>query len=368
MTNTMYSTTVDFGSLDEIRDAALAVLPADVADFLEGGAGTESTLRRNRSAFERYAILPEPMSGVGDPSIATEILGIGIDLPVLTAPFGGDALFHPDGHRAVATAAADAGTVDIVPEAGSFSYTQVRKDAPRAARIAQLHPFTHAARVADLIADAGYDAICVTVDCPMGGFRTRNMRNRFSPDLLAFSGNVVVADGPGEAGDGPRVAEVMGQLMGSGESAWSWGDLAAAARDFQLPWIAKGILTPTAAHRALAAGASALVVSNHGGRQVDPAPASLDVLPAIRAAVGPDVPVLVDSGIRTGADVFVALALGADAVIIGRAAIYGLAAAGQAGVHRVLTLIAEELRVLMTLSGVATVADITADRLMEVRS
>jgi 4-hydroxymandelate oxidase len=367
MTGTMYSTTVDFGSLDEIRDAALEVLPRDVADFLDGGAGTETTLRRNRAAFDRYAILPEPMSGVDTPSTATEFLGIGIDLPVLIAPFGGDALFHPDGHRAVASAAADAGTIDIVPEAGSFSYAQVRDVAPTGARIAQLHPFTHAARVAELIADAGYHAICVTVDCPMGGFRTRNMRNRFSPDLYAFSGNVVRGHDLGETADGPRVAEVMGQLMSGGERAWSWGDLAAVTRDFRLPWIAKGILTPTAAHRAVAAGAAALVVSNHGGRQVDPAPASIDMLPAIRSAVGPDIPIVLDSGIRTGADVFVALGLGADAVIIGRAAIYGLAAAGRAGVNRVLALIGEELRVLMTLSGAGTIADITAERLMEVR-
>lgn len=367
MTDTMYSTTVQFGSLDEIHDAALAVLPTDVADFVEGGAGAEITLRRNRTAFEGYAILPEPMSGVDAPTTATEFLGIGIDLPILTAPFGGDALFHPEGHRAVAAAAADAGTLDIVPEAGSFSYAQVRATAPTAARIAQLHPFTHAARVAGDIVAAGYDAICVTVDCPMGGFRTRNMRNRFSPNLFAFSGNVV-GDAVTDAPDGPRVAEVMGQLMGGGESAWSWGDLAAAARDFGLPWIAKGILTPTAAHRAIAAGACALVVSNHGGRQVDPAPASLEMLPAIREEVGGDVPIVLDSGIRSGADVFIALALGADAVIIGRAAIYGLAAAGRTGVARVLELLGEELRVLMTLSGAATVADITAERITEVRS
>lgn len=361
MTDTMYPTAVEFGSLDEIRQTAMGVLPADVADFLEGGAGAERTLLANREAFRRWAIAPEPMSGVSDPDTATTVLGIPLAVPLLSAPFGGDAMFHPDGHRAVARAAAATGVVDIAPEAGSFSYADVRASAPASARIAQLHPFVGAAAVADRIADAGYDALCVTVDCPIGGFRTRNMRNRFSPDLAPFSGNV-----PTTVDDGPRVAEVMGRLMSGGGSAWDWDDLASAARGFPLPWIAKGVLSPTAAGRALDAGAAGVVVSNHGGRQVDPAPASIAALPGVRAAVGPDVPVLVDSGFRSGADVFVALALGADAVILGRSVVYGLAAGGEAGVRRVFELVTEELRVLMTLAGADTVADITSDRLVEV--
>lgn len=361
MTDTMYPTGVEFGSLDEIRQTALGVLPSDVADFLEGGAGTERTLAANREAFCHWAIAPAPMSGVSRPDTATTLLGIPLATPLLAAPFGGDMLFHPDGHRAVARAAASVGVVDIAPEAGSFAYADVRASAPAAARIAQLHPFADASTVADRIADAGYDALCVTVDCPIGGFRTRNMRNRFSPDLAPFSGNV-----PTATDDGPHVAEVMGQLMSGGESAWTWDDLASAARGFRLPWIAKGILTPTAARRALDAGASGVVVSNHGGRQVDPAPASLAALPAVRAAVGPGVPVVVDSGFLSGADVFIALALGADAVILGRSVVYGLAAGGEAGVRRVFDLVAEELRVLMTLAGAHSVADITRGLLVEV--
>ncbi|MBB5917112.1 4-hydroxymandelate oxidase [Nocardia transvalensis] len=356
--DSFYPTRVAFGTLDEIHLAASAALPADVRDFVEGGAGREITLRANREAFDRWRILPEPMSGVGVPSTRTELLGMPLETPVLTAPFGGDALFHPDGHLAVAQAAQRRGALSIVPEAGSFSYEQVRAAGPAAARIAQLHPFAHAAAVAERVRHAGFEALCVTVDCPVGGFRTRNMGNRFDPDLRYFAGNLTGEDGA------PGVAEVFGQLLKHGGTVWDWGQLADAATEFSLPWIAKGVLTPAAAERAAALGAAAIVVSNHGGRQVDPAPASLAMLPAVRAAVGPALPILFDSGVRTGSDVFLALALGADAVIIGRSAIYGLAAAGAAGVDRVLELLTEELRTLMILAGAQTVADIDHRRIV----
>jgi 4-hydroxymandelate oxidase len=355
--DSFYPTRVEFGTLDEIHRAAVAALPADVMDFIEGGAGKESTLRANLAAFERWRILPEPMSGVGVPSTRTELLGMELGVPILTAPFGGDALYHPDGHLAVARAAEQYGALSIVPEAGSYSYERVHAAAPRAARIAQVHPFGHAAAVADRVAHTGFDALCVTVDCPVGGFRTRNMGNRFDPDQRHFAGNLTGEDGA------PGVAEVFGQLLNQVGAVWNWDQLAAAAADFERPWIAKGILTPAAAERALSIGGTALVVSNHGGRQVDPAPARLEMLPRIRAAAGPEVPILLDSGVRTGSDIYLALALGADAVIIGRAAIYGLAAAGESGVGRVLALLTEELRTLMILSGAATIGDIDGTRI-----
>jgi isopentenyl diphosphate isomerase/L-lactate dehydrogenase-like FMN-dependent dehydrogenase len=175
--------------------------------------------------------------------------------------------------------------------------------------------------------------------------------NRFHPDPAVWSGNVT-HDGR------PNVASTFG---GGIIPAWTWDQLAEATARQSLPWIAKGILTAEAAYGALNAGASAILVSNHGGRQVDPAPASLDVLPEIAAAVGGRVPILLDSGVRTGADVFLALALGATAVVIGRLAVYGLAAAGERGVRRTIELLADELRTLMVLSGVPDVAALTPD-------
>jgi 4-hydroxymandelate oxidase len=342
---------VEFLALEEIHAAALKHLPRDVTVYLESGAGTEQTLRANREAFGRWLIRPRPMSGVNDPKTNTEFLGLPLSVPILTAPFGGDALFAHDGHLAVARANAACGTVSIVPEVGSFSYEEVAAAAPGAARIAQLHPFDSFGHVAGRIAAAGYDALCVTVDCATMGWRARNRMNRFHPDLAVWSGNVT-HDGA------PNMASTFGGGIIPG---WTWDRLAEATARQNLPWIAKGILTAESARAALDAGAAAIVVSNHGGRQVDPSAASLDVLPEIAAAVGGLVPILLDSGVRTGADVFLALALGATAVVIGRLAVYGLAAAGDHGVRRTIELLTEELRTLMILAGIPDIAALTPD-------
>jgi isopentenyl diphosphate isomerase/L-lactate dehydrogenase-like FMN-dependent dehydrogenase len=339
----------EFAALAEIHAAALKQLPQDAATYLESGAGTEQTLRANRDAFSRWVIRPRPMSGVTDPKINTSLLGIPLSAPILTAPFGGDALFARDGHLAVARANAACGTVSIVPEVGSFSYEEVAAAAPAAARIGQLHPHDSFDVSAARIKAAGYDALCVTVDCPIVGFRARNRMARFHPDPAIWGGNVL-HDGS------PNVASTYGARV---VPAWTWDQLAEATARHGLPWIAKGILTVDSAEAALNAGASAILVSNHGGRQVDPAPASLDVLPEIAAAVSGQVPVLLDSGVRTGADVFLAVALGASAVVIGRLAAYGLAAAGEHGVRRTIEFLTQELHVLMTLAGVPDIQSLT---------
>jgi isopentenyl diphosphate isomerase/L-lactate dehydrogenase-like FMN-dependent dehydrogenase len=341
----------EFATLEEIHAAAIKNLPRDVSVYLESGAGTESTLRANREAFGRWVIRPRPMSGVSAPRTSATVLGIPLSVPVLTAPFGGDGLFAADGHLAVARANAACGTASIVPEVGTFSYEQVRAAAPAAARIAQLHPYESFDYVAKRIVAAGYDALCVTVDSPMTGFRARNKMNRFRPDRQVWSGN--------NLGDGtPSVNDMFRAGMSERTPPWNWDQLAEAASRCGLPWIAKGIPTAEAAEAAIAAGASAVLVSNHGGRQVDPAPASLDALPEVAATVGGRVPVLLDSGVRTGADVLLALALGADAVVIGRLAAYGLAAAGETGVRRTIELLTEELRTLMILAGLPDITSI----------
>jgi 4-hydroxymandelate oxidase len=244
--------------------------------------------------------------------------------------------------------------LSIVPEVGTFSYEAVREAAPEAARIAQVHPYESFPYAAKRIKDAGYDALCVTVDCPMTGYRVRNKMARFRPGLGIWAGNRL-DDGT------PTVGDMFRLGVNAGNPSWTWERLAEAAARQDLPWIAKGILTAEAARAAIQAGASAILVSNHGGRQVDPAPASLDVLPEVTAAVAGRVPVLLDSGVRTGADVLLALALGADAVVIGRLAAYGLAAAGEAGVRQTIELLTEEIRTLMILAGIPDVKSVTRD-------
>jgi 4-hydroxymandelate oxidase len=344
----------DFVALEEIHAAAMRRLAPEVSVYLESGAGSESTLRANREAFGRWVIRPRPMTGVSDPDTSTTLLGMPLAVPVITAPFGGDGMFWADGHLAVARANAACGILSIVPEVGTFSYEAVRGAAPAAARIAQVHPYESFGHVTRRIADAGYDALCVTVDSPMTGYRVRRAMTRSRPDLQVWSGN--------RRDDGtPTVGDMFQRGISADNPAWTWDQLAEAAARQDLPWIAKGILTAEAADAAIGAGASAVYVSNHGGRQVDPAPASLDVLPEIAAAVGGRVPVLLDSGVRSGADVLLALALGADAVVIGRLAAYGLAAAGEGGVRRTIELVTEELRTLMILAGIPDIKSITRD-------
>jgi len=348
-TTPTYPRDPEFVALEEIHAAALRTLPADVAGYLESGAGEERTLRANREAFGRWVIKPRPMSAVTAPEMSASVLGIPLSVPVLTAPFGGDGLFAHEGHLAVARANAACGTASIVPEVGTFSYADVAAAAPAAARIGQLHPYESFDYVAKRIRAAGYSALCVTVDCPVMGFRVRSRMNRFRPDPAVWSGNVV-HDGT------PNVSETYGSGI---VQDWTWDRLAEATARQDLPWIAKGILTSEAAEAAVGAGAAAILVSNHGGRQVDPAPASLDALPEVAAAVAGRVPILLDSGVRTGADVFLALALGAQAVVIGRLAAYGLAAAGEHGVRRTIELLTAELRTLMILAGTPDIPSIT---------
>jgi isopentenyl diphosphate isomerase/L-lactate dehydrogenase-like FMN-dependent dehydrogenase len=348
----MYSQGGEFAALEEIHAAALRALPPEATIFMESGAGTQRTLRANREAFGRWAITSRPMSGVSAPRTDTELLGIPLAVPVLTAPFGGDGMFAAEGHLGIARANAANGTVSIVPEVGTYSYEEVAAAAPAAARIAQLHPYESFTHVAKRVRAAGYGALCVTVDCPMTGFRARSRMIRYHPDVTIWSGN--------RTDDGaPSVTTMFRDGISPQRPPWTWDQLAEAAAGQELPWIAKGILTAEAARAALDAGASAIYVSNHGGRQVDPAPASLDALPEVVGAVAGRVPILLDSGVRTGADVFLALALGADVVVIGRLAAYGLAAAGEAGVRRTIELLTEELRTLMILAGTPDIAAIT---------
>jgi 4-hydroxymandelate oxidase len=352
-----------FTTLGDIHAAARAALPADVWDFLAGGAGEESTLRANRDAFDRWQFRPRVMSGLPVPSTATSVLGIPLRIPVLTAPFGTDGLFNDAGHLAVARANAEEGTASIVPEAGTYSLEDVARAAPAAARVAQLHPMgdeDNFRRMLGRIERAGYSALCITVDCPTGGWRERNLRNRFRlrPELI--TGNY-----PPESGI--DVGDVFGQLFSRDQPVWGWDQLRTLLRHTDLPWMAKGILTAEDTRLAMEAGAAAVIVSNHGGRQLDGVPAALQQLPEVVAAADGRIEVLLDSGIRRGADVVKALALGARAVVIGRIAAEGLAADGQAGVSRVLGLLRDELSTVLTLLGRGSVGDLSPDALIRAR-
>ena len=343
-----------FATLSEIIEAARCVLPADVLDFLEGGAGEERTLRDNRAAFHNWNFAPRVMTGCRTPELSTSLLGIPLAIPVLTAPFGADGLFHPQGQCAVARANAAEGVASIVPEAGTYSFEAVAEAAPDAARIAQLHPMgapEHFVKMLRRIETAGYQAVSVTVDFPSAGWRERDRRNRFDQNFKVASGNY-----PPDGSIHPET--VFKQLFAHSGAIWSWAQLGGLMNQTPLPWIAKGVLTEADACAALEAGADAVLVSNHGGRQLDGVPAALDQLPEVVSAVAGRVPIAFDSGIRRGSDIVTALALGADVVVLGRLAAYGLAAQGESGVRQVHQLLRAEMVTVLTLLGAGDVADL----------
>jgi isopentenyl diphosphate isomerase/L-lactate dehydrogenase-like FMN-dependent dehydrogenase len=334
-------------SVDDAAAAARARLDDEAWSFVAGGAGDGLTLEENRAAFHRWRLQPRVLTGMGPPDTTTTVLGCPVAIPILVAPFAGDTRFHPDGYPAVVRACAQHGTVAVVPELTSAPLEDVAAAAPDAARVFQLSLLgdeADFARLGGRAVAAGFAALCVTVDAPVVGIRRHTAAFGTAPTTHLTLGNF----GPDSGID---VAEYFGHAQRLDRPMWTWARLADAAAGVGLPYAVKGILGAADARAAVEAGAAAVYVSNHGGRQLDPAPATLDVLAEVVAEVGDEVEVLLDGGVTSGADAVTALALGARAVLIGRAAAFGLAAAGQAGVARVLALLEHELRTTMTLLG-----------------
>jgi len=334
-----------FPTLAEARRRAHALLDAHALAYLEGGSGAERTLRWNEEAFGRYVIRPTVCTGDAAPDITCTLLGEQLAMPILVAPFGLDRIFHPDGHRAVVQGAAEAGTVAIASSSSGYTLEDVHAASPAGAwafQVSALGPVGVAERAARRAADTGYRALCITVDTPRPGWRERTLEDPDPPSAVELA----------SANYGPDdFAERMAGAVG-----WTWAMVAALGAAAGLPWMAKGVLTAADARAAVAHGAAAVIVSNHGGRQLDGAPAAIDALPEVVAEVGAEVPVIIDGGIRHGSDVLIALALGATAVGIGRPAAWGLTAGGADGVARVLSILAEEYAIARTLAGGLEVA------------
>jgi 4-hydroxymandelate oxidase len=330
-------------------------------DYFAGGAGEEITLRANVAAFDRLALVPRVLRGAGRPETGVTLLGCRASMPVLIAPTAFHRLADPQGERATARAAAAAETIMIVSMAATVAVEEVGAAAPGATLWFQLYvqpdlAFTE--RIVRRAESAGCRALVVTADSPVMGVRRRDIRNRFL-DLPAHLHCENLRDGPG----GPVRPIAMWPEL-------SWEHLAVLRRMTDLPIVVKGVTHPADARLAIEHGAAAIMVSNHGGRQLDGVPAAIDLLPEIVAEVaGPDgstVPVLVDGGVRRGTDVVKALALGAAAVAVGRPVLWGLAAGGEPGVAGVLGLLRAEVEQAMTLCGCAGVGDLTPDMVRSV--
>jgi 4-hydroxymandelate oxidase len=322
--------------------------------YLAGGSGDEWTLRENRTAFERWTFRPRVLCDVAEISTATTVLGTRLELPVLIAPVAYQQLYDPDGECATARAAAAAGAGMAVSTFSTRSHEEIAAAAPGLVQWCQLYVFQDRGVTREHLAgaaDAGCSAVVLTVDTPRLAQRERDLRAGFEipSDLPLPYARAAI----GTAAQNP--AEQFALL----DASVSWRDLEWIVSESRLPVVLKGIVTAEDATLAIEHGAAAVVVSNHGGRQLDGAPATLDALPEVVDAVAGRVETYLDGGIRRGADVAKALALGARATLAGRAAMFGLAAAGEEGARHVLELLREELALALCLLGCTSPEQLT---------
>jgi isopentenyl diphosphate isomerase/L-lactate dehydrogenase-like FMN-dependent dehydrogenase len=325
--------------------------------YFAGGAGDELTLADNVAAWSRWRLRPRVLVDVSTVTTEAEVLGGPVSMPVLVAPVAYQRLVDPEGEVGMARAAAAAGTVMCLSTLATTRPSELVAAVPEGRRWFQLYCFRDEAVTRALMEEAvgaGFEAIVVTVDAPRGGNRERDLRTGFEIPAGLGVPSVTAALGSQRA---VTIAETFALMT----SSFGWSDLERLCAESELPVLVKGLLTAADAELAVAHGAAGVVVSNHGGRQLDRALATGDALPEVVDAVDGRATVLVDGGIRRGVDVAVALALGADAVLVGRPPLWGLAAAGSEGAGRVLSLLRDELELALALCGCASPADLSRD-------
>lgn len=353
---------LDFVNLAEIEAAAAERLPLAVLDYYRGGADDEVTLEANRRGFERLSLRFRVLRDVAERSLETRVLGKTVSMPVLVAPTALQRMAHPDGELATARAAAAAGTIMTVSTLATTSAEDVRR-ASDGRMWFQVYVYQDREATRELIARveaAGYEALVLTVDTPILGRRERDVRNRFRlPEGVEIAN--LVPEGKQKL---PHVHGASGLAVHAAyvlDPALSWRDVAWLRSISRLPVILKGIVRSDDAARAVQEGVAGIIVSNHGGRQLDTAIPSIEALPEVVEAAGDAAEVYVDGGIRRGTDVIKALALGARAVLLGRPVLWGLAVDGERGVARVLELLRDEIELAMALCGARNPGEIAPD-------
>jgi 4-hydroxymandelate oxidase len=342
-----------FLDLDRLDMRAREQLPAAVYDYYAGGAESETTLAEASGAWRSWRLRPHVLRGVSTVRLGTELLGSPVRLPIGVAPWAYQGMAHPDGELATARGAGAAGALMTVSTSATHTLEEVAGAAagsPAWFQLYRLHSAGHTDDLARRARDAGYRALVLTVDLPLLGRRRRDLRHDFAlPAGLRMANHPVPADG----------AEPS--LRDLATATWTFDDIARFGELSGLPVVVKGVLRGDDAERCVQAGASAVWVSTHGGRQVDPAVASAHALPEVVEAVGEDAEIYADGGIRSGSDALTALALGASAVFVGRPTIWGLATGGADGVAAVLTALGDELAHTMALCGLDDVGSVPRD-------
>jgi 4-hydroxymandelate oxidase len=342
-------------SLADFEPIARLAMEPGAFEYVAGGAWDEVTLAENEAAWRRYRLRPRVLVDVSRVDPATTMLGQATSMPLAIAPMAAHGLAHPDGEAATARAAAAAGVPFILSTMSTCSMEEVTKAAPDGVRWFQLYTQADPGRTQELVQRAeaaGYSAIVLTVDLPLLGYRERDRRTGF--ELAGPLGNLVADERPMDG-----FAHLQDQLLAS----LSWDDLATIRGWSSLPLVLKGVMTGEDARLAQDHGVDAIVVSNHGGRQLDRVPAAIDVLGDVMMAVGGATEVWVDGGVRRGLDLAIALALGARGVLVGKPIMWALAAGGQAGVERALAIVREEFEITLALLGAPRPTDITPGHL-----
>ena len=339
-------------TVDDAERLAQSVVPSDAWGYIAGGAGDERTLRWNREAFSRYRLRPRVLIDVSSVSTETTVLGTPVSMPVLVAPMAYQAIAHEDHELGMARGAAAAGTLMCLSTVATATPTDVAAAAPGGARWLQIYVFRDRAVSDEVIAqalEAGFSALVLTADLPVVGVRDRELRAGFDVpegEVPAFA----AARARGGAAD---------HALGLFDAALQWDYVAELRERWRVPVIVKGLVTAEDAVLACEHGAEGVVVSNHGGRQLDGAVAALDALPEVVDAVAGRAEVYMDGGVRRGTDVVTALALGARAVLVGRPAVYGLAFGGEKGVLQVLEILRDETENALALLGCRSPSEVT---------
>ena len=350
-------------SIEDWEQKAREILPDGPFDYIAGGSGAEETLASNRTAFSKWAIVPRMMRDVENRTMGITLYNQALRTPIMLAPVGMQAIAHPEGELATARAARDAGVPLVVSTVSAHSMEQIAEvmgDAPRWFQLYWSNDREVSASMVKRAEAAGYSAIVLTVDTIMLGWKRRDFRNGYSPlregkGVANYITDPVLCSRLTEVTPENVVEEILKNIY---HPALNWNDIAFLREQTSLPILVKGILHPDDARLAVEHGVDGIIVSNHGGLQMDGAISTLEALPAISKVVAGKIPVLLDSGVRTGADVVKAIALGANAVLIGRPFLFGLAVAGEKGVASVLDTLINELDVAMALSGSKSVADL----------
>ncbi|GHF20694.1 alpha-hydroxy-acid oxidizing enzyme [Kordiimonas sediminis] len=371
----------------DLRELARRKVPAPFFTYLDGGSDDQWTLARNSKAFDDYQLMPNTLVDVSSIDLSNTVLGQKMELPFFLAPTGMSRLFHHDRELGAARAAEKFGTMYSLSTVGTTSIEEIAEtvSTPKMFQIYVFRDRAFTKEFVDRCKAANYEALCLTVDLPVAGNREGNLRAGHTmppkPSLATFMGFATkVAWGMGLLKDRQftfaNVAHMADEVKKRGidlfqfigeqfDRSLVWDDLAWLAEQWDGPLVIKGILSPDDARRALDAGATAAMISNHGGRQLDSVPAPIDCLRPMRDAVGDKMELIVDGGIERGTQIIKALAMGADACSMGKSYLYGLGAGGQEGVERMFTLLKAELERNMTLLGVTKIDDLNERHIVE---